>query len=141
MTRQDGSARGKSAAATPAPSLASVTLRAVCPRCGRGPLFEGFLTTRERCPSCGLDYRFIDSGDGPAFFIMIAVGAVVVAAALITEVTVQPAYWVHLVLWLPLILILSFGLLRPAKASMIAQQYRNKAEEVRFETPRDREPR
>ena len=133
MTRpEDDLASGEGAAATPAPSVVSAALRSVCPRCGRGPLYDGFLTLRDACPSCGLDYRRFDSGDGPAFFIMLGVGALVVAAALITEVKYQPPYWVHLVLWLPMILILSFGLLRPAKAAMIALQFRHKAEEVRF---------
>jgi hypothetical protein len=34
-------------------------------------------------------------------------GAVVVGAALITEVKYQPPYWVHAALWLPLILIVT----------------------------------
>ncbi len=141
MSQDDHTHREEGAAAYAAPSLASVALRSCCPRCGRGPLFSGFLNTRERCSSCGLDFRFIDSGDGPAFFIMLLVGAVVVAAALVTEVLYEPPYWVHLVLWLPMILILSFGLLRPAKALMIGLQYRNKAAESRFEAPGSEEPR
>lgn len=128
-TPQDGGAAGEAA-----PSVVMTALRSRCPRCGEGPLFEGFLDTREACPACGLDYRFVDSGDGPAFFIMTIVGAVVVAAALVTEVMYQPPYWVHLVIWLPMILILSFGLLRPAKALMIALQFRNKAREGRLDT-------
>ena len=37
-----------------------------CPRCGKGKLFAGFLDLRPGCESCGLDYAFIDAGDGPA---------------------------------------------------------------------------
>ena len=59
-------------------------LRCRCPRCGKGKLFGGFLTLRQRCEGCGLDYRFADSGDGPAVFIMFLAGAIVVGAALIT---------------------------------------------------------
>lgn len=95
-------------------------------------MFDGFLRPAPSCRSCGLDYRFVDSGDGPAVFIILIVGFVVVIAALVTEVKVSPPYWVHAVLWLPLTLILSLGLLRPAKALMIALQYRHRAEEGRL---------
>lgn len=60
---------------------------------------------------------------------MLVVGFVVVAAALVTEVMYQPPYWVHAVLWLPLIGILAISLLRPFKATLVALQYRHEAEE------------
>ncbi len=86
---------------------------------------------RPRCEVCGLDYSFADSGDGPAVFIMFFAGLIVVAAALVTEAVYHPPYWVHAVLWLPLILILTLGPLRPMKGLMIALQYYHKAEEHR----------
>jgi uncharacterized protein (DUF983 family) len=103
-----------------------------CPRCGRGKLFDGFLKLRPRCEVCRLDYSFADAGDGPAVFIMFFAGAIVVGAALITEVLYQPPYWVHAVLWLPLIFVLTLGPLRPMKGLMIALQYHHKAAESRF---------
>lgn len=115
----------------------SAGLRGRCPRCGQGRLFKGFLDTAPSCAACGLDFKFIDSGDGPAVFVILIIGFVVVALALFVEVGWQPPYWVHLVLWLPLTLILSLGLLRPLKGLMIALQYRNKAAEGRLvEAPR-----
>jgi len=110
----------------------SAGLSCACPRCGEGKLFQGFLTLRPRCEVCGLDYGFADSGDGPAVFIMFLAGAIVVGAALITEVLYRPPYWVHAVLWLPLIFILTLGPLRPMKGLMIALQYHHKAAESRF---------
>lgn len=103
-----------------------------CPRCGRGKLFQGFLTLPPRCPVCGLDFGFADAGDGPAVFIMFLAGFIVVGAALVTEALYHPPYWVHAVLWLPLILILTLGPLRPMKGLMIALQYHHKAAEGRF---------
>jgi len=103
-----------------------------CPRCGRGKLFRGFLTLRPRCDVCALDYGFADSGDGPAVFIMFLAGFVVVFAALITEVLYKPPFWVHAALWLPLILIVTLGPLRPMKGLMIALQYHHRAAEQRF---------
>jgi uncharacterized protein (DUF983 family) len=109
-----------------------------CPRCGKGRLFQGFLTLRPRCEACGLDYAFADAGDGPAVFIMFFAGFLVVGAALVTEVLYQPPFWLHAVLWLPLILIVTLGPLRPMKGLLIALQYHHKAEERRFASPGDR---
>ena len=104
-------------------------MRGRCPRCGEGRLFKGFLGLEERCQACGLGYDFSDSGDGPAVFIIMIVGFVVVGLALYVEFSFGPPIWVHVLLWVPLVLILSFGLLRPLKGLMIAQQYKQRAKE------------
>ena len=100
-----------------------------CPRCGRGRIFSGFLKIADRCPVCGLDLGGEDAGDGPAVFIILFMGALVVALALLTEAWFSPPYWVHLVLWGPLILIGSLLLMRPFKGIMVALQYQHKAGE------------
>ena len=117
-------------------SLTRVALLARCPRCGEGPLFDGFLTPAPACTACGLDYRFVDPGDGPAVFVILIVGFVVVASAMVTEVKLSPPYWVHAALWGPLTVALALGLLRPAKALMIALQYRHRAREGRIAAPK-----
>ena len=104
-----------------------------CPRCGKGALFSGFLSLRPRCEACELDYGFADAGDGPAVFVILLAGFIVVFCALLVEVIFAPPYWVHAVLWLPLILITTLGPLRPMKGLMIALQYRHKAAEGRFD--------
>jgi uncharacterized protein (DUF983 family) len=104
-----------------------------CPRCGKGRLFQGFLGLRQRCESCGLDFDFADAGDGPAVFVILIGGAIVVFAALITEAVYQPPYWVHALLWVPLILIVTLGPLRPIKGLLIALQYHHKAQEGRLD--------
>jgi uncharacterized protein (DUF983 family) len=114
----------------PQPTLAQTALRGVlcrCPRCGQGKLFAGFLTLRPRCENCGLDYAFIDSGDGPAIFVIMLAGAVVVACALIVEVKYQPPFWVHAALWIPLILATTLLPLRSMKSLLIALQFHHKA--------------
>jgi uncharacterized protein (DUF983 family) len=113
----------------PPPSPFRAGLGCRCPRCGKGKLYRGFLTLRGGCEVCGLDYAAADTGDGPAVFLILIVGAIVVFAAVMVEISVMPPYWVHAVLWPPLILGLSLGLLRPAKALMIALQYRHQAGE------------
>jgi uncharacterized protein (DUF983 family) len=108
-------------------------LRGRCPACGKGRLFQGFLGLRPACDKCGLGYGFADAGDGPAVFVILIGGAIVVFAALITEVAYQPPYWLHAMLWLPLVLIVTLAPLRPIKGLLIALQYHHKAAEGRQE--------
>src|SRR5579871_540535 len=113
-----------------APFLRQSVLRGLackCPRCGEGKLFTGFLALRPRCETCGLEYAFIDTGDGPAIFIIMLAGAIVVACALIVEVKYQPPFWLHAALWLPLILLTTLLPLRSMKALLIALQFHHKA--------------
>jgi uncharacterized protein (DUF983 family) len=101
-----------------------------CPRCGQGALFTGFLTVTERCAVCGLDLRKADSGDGPAVFIILILGFLVVPMALLAEVKFEPPMWLHMVVWPPLILGGSLALLRPMKGVLIALQFHHKASDA-----------
>ena len=100
-----------------------------CPRCGEGDLFSGYLKVAPRCESCGLDLKFADSGDGPAIFVIFAVAPIVILLAFIVEALFHPAPWMHLVIWIPTIILLSLWFLRPFKATMIALQYQRGAGE------------
>ena len=112
------------------PYVAGLTCR--CPRCGKGKLFDGFLALAPRCSACGLDYTFTDTGDGPAIFIIMIAGFIVVGAALVVEVKYQPPFWLHAVLWLPLVLATTLLPLRAAKSLLIALQYHHRAAEGRL---------
>ena len=74
-----------------------------------------------------------DAGDGPAVFVILIVGAIVAGGALVVEFTYQPPYWVHAVLWLPLICLLTFSLLRLIKSLLLVLQYKHQAREGRLE--------
>jgi uncharacterized protein (DUF983 family) len=115
------------------PSPIAAGLVGHCPRCGNGKLFSGFITLKSRCDICGLDFAFADSGDGPAVFVILIAGAIVVGAALIVEVNYQPPFWLHAVLWGPLILLVTLGPLRLLKGLLIALQYHHDAAEGRFD--------
>ncbi|MFC7475376.1 DUF983 domain-containing protein [Dankookia sp. GCM10030260] len=108
----------------PAP-LAPVVLLGRCPRCGSGPLFSGLLTVRQACPSCDLDLRAHDAGDGPAMAGIFIVGTLVVIMALVVDLKYQPALWVHALVWPVVILVLSLAVMRIAKALLVALQYRH----------------
>ena len=98
-----------------------------CPRCGQGRLFSGFLTVGKQCANCRLDYSFADAGDGPAVFVILIIGFLVVGMALWTEVNLNPPLWLHFIIWVPMAIGLSLAALRLIKGVLIALQYRNKA--------------
>ncbi|AZN72799.1 DUF983 domain-containing protein [Georhizobium profundi] len=104
-------------------------LKGVCPRCGEGRLFDGFLSLKPECQACGLDYGFADAGDGPAVFVIMIIGFLVVGMALWAELTFQPPLWVHLLLWAPVTLVLCLALLRALKGVLITLQYKHNARE------------
>ncbi len=106
-------------------SLLRAALGCRCPRCGKGRLYFGLLSVRPRCEVCGLDLSSQDAGDGPAVFVILFLGLIVVGLAAIVEIEFAPPIWVHLLLWTPLILIGAVGMLRPFKAGLIALQYRH----------------
>ncbi len=112
------------------PLATGITCR--CPRCGGASLFKRLLIVRETCPACGLDYRFVDSGDGPAVFAIFILGFLVLGGALIVEFKLEPPVWVHVFMWGVGTPMLALGLLRVLKATLIALQYHNKAEEGRL---------
>ena len=106
-----------------------------CPRCGDGKLFSGFLTVAPRCEVCGLDFGFADSGDGPAVFVTLLAGFVVLGIALAVDLAYEPPLWVYIVFFGPLTIFVCLGMLRPLKGLLIASQYTNKAAPGRLEKP------
>ncbi len=111
----------------------SAGLRNACPRCGEGRLLH-VLSVRERCAACGLDYEFADSGDGPAVFIILLLGFVVLGMALYLELNFQPPVWVHIIVWPPVVTAIAIPAMRIMKAMLIAQQYRTDAAPGRLQS-------
>ena len=96
-----------------------------CPCCGQGRLFAGLLQVRTSCAVCGLDFSAQDAGDGPAVFVILFLGLIVVGLAAAVEIRFSPPIWVHMALWIPLIFCGAIAMLRPLKAGLIALQYRH----------------
>lgn len=107
-------------------------LACTCPRCGKGKLFVNVLNLRDNCDACGLDYKFIDTGDGPAVFAIFILGFLCVGGALIAEFVFGVPWWAHVLLWGILTPLIAVFLLRFLKATLIALQFKNKAEEGRL---------
>ena len=103
-----------------------------CPRCGKGHIFTGFLTIRDRCEVCGLDYSYADPADGPAVFAQLFACVPGVIFTLMLEIMASPPLWVHLVTSLPILTITTVLPLRPIKGWLVASQFFFKAEEGRL---------
>jgi uncharacterized protein (DUF983 family) len=98
-------------------------LRGRCPSCGEGRLFGKFLKVADTCPACGEPLHHHRADDMPAYIVITIVGHIVVSLAFAVEIAFRPDYAVHLLLWLPLIVILSLVLLQPVKGAIVGMQW------------------
>jgi uncharacterized protein (DUF983 family) len=106
------------------PQLILDGVKGRCPRCHQGALFDGYIKVADRCTVCGLSLAGHDTGDGPAFFIILPLSILTAVLALLVEVKFQPPMWVHVITW-PVFIALAVGFsLRSVKGIMIALQYR-----------------
>ncbi|WP_435418132.1 DUF983 domain-containing protein [Parerythrobacter aurantius] len=115
------------------PALGEAALFGLCPRCGERTLFQGWVKLAPQCSACRLDYDRFNVGDGPAAFLILLVGALVTGLAVWLQVAVDPPWWLHVLLWLPLTIALTMAGLRLAKAALLASEYRNDAREATLE--------
>ena len=113
----------------PPTPLVRAALQARCPKCETGPLFAGWVRFAPRCRACGLDIAAFNVGDGPAAFLILIVGGLMTALALMLQLKAHPPFWVHILLWVPLTTVLVVFCLRVSKAALLILEYRNRAGE------------
>lgn len=118
---------------TPEPSLTKAALAGLCPRCGERTLFAGVVRFADRCEACGLDFTVYNVGDGPAAFLTLIVGALVTAMALTLQLAVEPPFWVHIMLWVPITSLAVVLALRASKAAMLIHEHRAEVREGRLD--------
>ena len=111
-------------------ALWRVTLLCRCPRCGQGPLYQGLLTIRDRCPVCGLNLTGNDAADGAVVAVTLLLGTLLVILAFVVEFTLAPPLWVHALLWPAVGFPLAVAMIRPSKAFLVAQQYRLRPDQM-----------
>lgn len=112
------------------PALAQAALRGLCPACGSRTLFAGWIRFAARCRVCGLDFERFNVGDGPAAFLTLLVGGLVTVLAIWLQLSVEPPFWVHILLWVPLTGVLVLAGLRVTKAALLVLEYNRKAGEA-----------
>ncbi len=101
-----------------------------CPRCGTGHIFTGFLTVRDHCEVCGLDFSFADPADGPAVFVQLFACIPGVVFIIMLEILARPPLWVHILVGLPVLILTTVLPLRPIKGWLVAAQFTTKAQEA-----------
>ena len=99
-------------------SLIYILKNSYCPECGKKSVFQSFLKIKEKC-DCGLKLSNLDIGDGPSFFAMFFLNIFIILLAIIVEIKFSPPLWIHLILWCPLIIILSILFIRYLKVLFI----------------------
>ncbi len=77
-----------------------------CPGCGEVPLYRKFLKQIETCPNCSSELGRIRADDFPPYLTIIVVGHIIVPLIVMTEKYYAPPTWVHMVTWLPMIVVL-----------------------------------
>lgn len=112
------------------PSPLAVAIGGLCPRCGARSLFAGFASFAPKCRACGLDFSAFNVGDGPAAFLTLIVGAAITGLAIALELSLEPPWWVHALLWLPLTIAAVLGSLRIAKGLLLALEYKQRTPEL-----------
>lgn len=115
------------------PDPVRAAMRGRCPRCGKGRLFRTTLQLADRCAVCDLDIAGFNVGDGPAAFLILLLGFVVVGLSLWFDIAVAPPWWVHAILWPPLIVVLTVIGLRQGKAVLLALEFKHDAAEGRLD--------
>jgi uncharacterized protein (DUF983 family) len=119
------------------PGIAQAALFALCPRCGSKGLFAGLTGFSPRCQSCGLDYSSFNVGDGPAAFLTMVIGALVLGFGLWVELTFELPLWLLLLLLAPVIAGATIWGLRVSKAALLAAEYQRGAAEAGGKDVRD----
>jgi uncharacterized protein (DUF983 family) len=112
-----------------APAPVAQALHGLCPRCGAKTLFADLVKFNDRCPACALDFTQFNVGDGPAAFLTLILGTVVVILAITLELTLHPPLWLHMAVWIPVTAAGVVASLRLAKGALLAAEYRNAARE------------
>lgn len=94
-----------------------------CPRCGEQPMFNGYLTVRDACDSCGLEFHHHRADDMHPWITILIVGHLVVPFMLTAATQWGWPDWAHMVFWPSVVLVLSLTILPFAKGFVIALQW------------------
>ena len=94
-----------------------------CPNCGEGRLFRAWLKPVDACETCHEDMHHQRADDLPAYLVILVAGHLVVGGFTAVEAVTALSMWQHLAIWIPVLLVLSLGLLQPVKGGVIGLQW------------------
>jgi uncharacterized protein (DUF983 family) len=107
----------------PVPPLATALRRGIlgrCPACGQTHLFAGFLSIVRERASCHAPLGTAHADDAPAYFVILITGHTVIPAMLFTQKFGNATGLELTVIFVPLTLVLTVGLLPHVKGGVLA---------------------
>ncbi len=111
----------------PVPSLLTAMLRGFacsCPACGTTKMFRGYLRVVDDCSHCGAPLGEYRADDAPPYFTIFAVGHIVVPLMFLVSRETDLSDLVQGLIWVPVALGLTLGLLRPIKGATVGLMLR-----------------
>jgi uncharacterized protein (DUF983 family) len=105
--------------------------RRLCPRCGEGRMFAGYLSVRETCDVCQMAFEPLRSDDAPPYFTLFIVGHLVISLYLMLWPYMPYPDWVHALIWCGVTLVLSLAMLPFVKGGVMAIIFRTQRTENR----------
>ncbi|HID66906.1 MAG TPA: DUF983 domain-containing protein [Roseibacterium sp.] len=94
-----------------------------CPSCGKGALYEKYLTLRKECDVCGLDLSRARADDGPAYLSILVTAHVMGMSQLLVFELYQPGPWVMAVSFGIGVVVMALALLPRFKGLMVGVQW------------------
>lgn len=103
----------------PMPVALARGARCVCPACGKGKLFQGYLRVMPECAACGAPLGLARADDAPPYFTIFVLGHIMVPLMFWVERSYDPPMWLEAAIGLPLAASLALLLLRPIKGATV----------------------
>ncbi len=94
-----------------------------CPACGSSRLFYKFLKPVDACEACGAEMHHHRSDDLPPYIVVLILGHVLMTGYMLTDRIMPDSLWVHLAVWLPLVVITALISIQPVKGGVIGLQW------------------
>jgi uncharacterized protein (DUF983 family) len=101
-----------------------------CPACAKGAMFKSYLAIADKCDACGESFAHADAGDGPAVFVIFAVGVLVAPLLFILQFGLDLPGWLSVALTMAAAVALCLALLPVFKGVLFALQWKHKASEA-----------
>ena len=91
-----------------------------CPKCRQGRVLKGYLTKADKCNECGESFNGLNADDGPAWFVMIFVGVLLVPVLIMLGTNDWFPMWGNILAIIISTIAFTLLLLPPVKGIFIA---------------------
>ncbi len=94
-----------------------------CPKCGSGPMMDGYLTVRDSCAVCGQELHHHRADDGPAWATILIAGHIMAPLMLTVFEVWRPEGWVMAVGFSAVFTVMALYLLPRIKGLFVGFQW------------------